>query len=175
MKTNHEAGYTLLELLIALMILSALLAIATPAVSVWREGQQLRTLSNGMFHMTSKARYLAMTSQNRVTLCSLSQQGLCQQSWAGSVSSFVDSNGNRRLDQEEATLSVLYLPSGFSLHWRGMLPNNSIHFSRQGTTFVSNGTMSFCPARTDAPARAMVINRQGRVRISSKDASCPKE
>lgn len=123
--------------------------------------------------MTNKARYLAMTSQSRVTLCPLTQQGQCQQSWSDSISSFIDSNGNRRLDPGEEILSTLYLPNNIHLYWRGMLPNNSIHFSSQGVTFVSNGTMSLCPTRSGARTGAVVINRQGRIKASSDGARCP--
>ncbi len=173
MKTRHSTGYTLFELLTALAVFSILMGIAIPAVSAWQERQQLQSLQAGLFHMTSKARYLAMTSHNRVTLCPLTQQGLCQQSWSGSISSFTDINGNRRLDAGEDILGTLYLPDSISLYWRGMMPNNSIHFSSQGVTFVSNGTMSLCPARAGARTGAMVITRQGRIRVSSDDARCP--
>jgi len=107
MKTNQHAGYGLLELLIALAILGLLLAVAMPAVSGWRERQRIQALQTGLFQLTSKARYFAMTGQSRVTLCSLTPQGQCQQSWTEIVSSFTDGNGNRRLDPGEEILSTL--------------------------------------------------------------------
>ncbi|WP_457789160.1 GspH/FimT family protein [Pseudomonas sp. PL-6] len=174
MRANQIAGYSLLELLLTLAVLGLLMGMAVPASSVWQDRQQMHSLKTGLFHMTSKARYLAMTSQSRVTLCPLSEQGLCQQSWSESISSFIDGNGNRRLDPGEEIVSTLYLPSSISLHWRGMLPNNSIHFSSQGVTFVSNGTMSLCPAKPGAKAGAVVISRQGRVKTSTEDARCPQ-
>ena len=173
MRTYSIAGYSLLDLLITLTLICTMISIATPALSSWNEQQRLRSLQTDLFHMTNKARYLAMTSQNRVTLCPLSEQGKCKQSWSGSISSFIDSNGNRQLDAGEDVFSTLYVPSSITLNWRGMLPNNSIHFSNQGVTFVSNGTMSLCPSRPDARSGTMVINRQGRVRTSKEGARCP--
>lgn len=172
MRANQIAGYSLLDLLLTLAVLGLLMGMAVPASSVWQERQRMHSLKTGLFHMTNKARYLAMTSQSRVTLCPLSEQGQCQQSWSGSISSFIDGNGNRRLDPGEEIVSTLYLPKSISLHWRGMQPNNSIHFSSQGVTFVSNGTMSLCPTRPGAPTGAIVINRQGRVK-TAVDAHCP--
>lgn len=174
MRTNQNAGYSLFDLLISLSILSLLMGIATPAISAWHEHQQLHSLKSGLFHMINKARYLAMTSQSRVTLCPLSERGNCKQSWSESISSFVDGNGNRQLDPGEEILNVLYLPSNIKLHWRGMLPNNSIHLSSQGVTFVSNGTMSLCPVGQSARKGAIVISRQGRVKTSIEDARCPR-
>ena len=173
MRTYSTAGQSLLDLLITLTLIVILIGIATPALSSWNERQRLRSLQADLFHMTNKARYLAMTSQRRVTLCSLSDQGKCQQSWGGSISSFIDNNGNRQLDAGETVFSTLYVPSSITLTWRGMLPNNSIHFSNQGVTFVSNGTMSLCPSRPDARSGTMVINRQGRVKTSKEGARCP--
>lgn len=173
MRTDSIAGYSLLDSLITLTLIGTLIGIATPALSSWNEHQRLRSLQTDLFHMTNKARYLAMTSQNRVTLCPLSEQGKCQQSWSGSISSFIDNNGNRQLDAGEEVFSTLYVPSSITLNWRGMLPNNSIHFSSQGITFVSNGTMNFCLSRPDAHSGTMVINRQGRVKTSKQGASCP--
>jgi type IV fimbrial biogenesis protein FimT len=173
MRTYSTAGHSLLDLLITLSLIGILIGIATPALSSWREHQRLRSLQADLFHMTNKARYLAMTSQSRATLCSLSEQGKCQQSWSGIISSFIDRNGNRQLDTGEDVFSTLYVPSSITLNWRGMLPNNSIHFSSQGITFVSNGTMSFCLSRPDAHSGTMVINRQGRVKTSKEGALCP--
>lgn len=173
MRTYSIAGYSLLDVLITLTLVVTLIGIATPALSSWSKQQRLRSLQADLFHMTNKARYLAMTSQNRVTLCSLSEQGRCQQRWSGSISSFIDNNGNRQLDAGEEIFGTLYVPSSITLNWRGMLPNNSIHFSNQGVTFVSNGTMSLCPSRPDAHSGTMVINRQGRVRTSKEGARCP--
>ncbi len=173
MRTDSTAGYSLLDSLITLALIGTLIGIATPALSSWNEHQRLRSLQTDLFHMTNKARYLAMTSQSRVTLCPLSEQGKCQQSWSGSISSFIDSNGNRQLDAGEEVFSTLYVPINITLNWRGMLPNNSIHFSNQGVTFVSNGTMSFCSSRSNTHNGTMVINRQGRVKTSKQGASCP--
>ncbi|WP_082768088.1 GspH/FimT family protein [Ectopseudomonas composti] len=173
MRTNQIAGYSLLELLLTLAVLGLLMGMAVPSSSAWRERQQMHSLKTGLFHMTSKARYTAMTNQSRATLCPLSDQGICRQSWSGSISAFIDSNGNRRLDPGEEIISTLYLPSSINLHWRGMLPNNSIHFSSQGVTFVSNGTMSLCPTKVGAKAGALVISRQGRIKTSEEGARCP--
>lgn len=173
MRTNRISGYSLLELLLTLAVLGLLMGMVIPSTSVWRDRQQMHSLKNGLFHMTSKARYVAMTSQSRTTLCSLSEQGVCRQSWSESITAFIDGNGNRRLDPGEEIISTLYLPSSINLHWRGMQPNNSIHFSSQGVTFVSNGTMSLCPVKASAKTGTLVISRQGRIKTSDEGALCP--
>lgn len=172
MRPTHVQGVSLLELLCTLAIVAILLSIAAPAVSTFLHRQQVCSVQTDLLKMTHLARYLAMTRQSKVTLCPLTELGACNQQWTQSLSSFIDSNGNRRLDPGEDIVGTLYLPSQITLRWRGMLPANSIHFSSQGVTFVSNGTMSICPQNKSVRAGAMVVNRQGRVRLASKKAQC---
>lgn len=173
MRTHQTSGYSLLELLTSLTLLGMLAVIGTPALSIWLDSQRLHSLQIDLLHATNKARYLAMSSQQRVTLCPLSEQGNCRPNWSESISTFIDRNGNRRLDPGEDVVSRLYIHDSISLYWRGMLPKNSIHFSNQGVTFVSNGTMSLCSEKVGAKTGTMTISRQGRVKISSDNAQCP--
>lgn len=173
MRSYSNAGFSLHEALIALALVASLLGIATPAVSGWVHKQKMHSLQTDLLHTATQARYLAMTRQSRVTLCPLTVEETCSQQWTESLSTFIDSNGNRRLDPGEEVISTLQLPSGIALNWRGMRPTNSIHFSSQGVTFVSNGTMSLCPQQGSAQPVAILINRQGRIRVSSSEAHCP--
>lgn len=172
MRPTRIQGISLLELLCTLAVLAILLGIAVPAASAFKQKQQVRSVQTDLLKMTYLARYLAMTNQTRVTLCPLTELGACNQQWTQSLSSFLDGNGNRRLDQNEEIIGTLYIPDQITLRWRGMLPANSIHFSTQGVTFVSNGTMSICPQNQSVKAGAMVINRQGRVRLTNDSARC---
>lgn len=172
MRPSHVQGVSLLELLCTMAVMTVLLSIAVPAISTFKQKQQIRSMQTDLLKMTHLARYLAMTRQTKVTLCPLTELGICNQQWTQSLSSFIDGNGNRRLDQGEEIVGTLYVPDQITLRWRGMLPANSIHFSTQGVTFVSNGTMSICPQNKSVKAGAMVINRQGRVRLADDSARC---
>lgn len=172
MRPSHVQGVSLLELLCTMAVMTVLLSIAVPAISTFKQKQQIRSMQTDLLKMTHLARYLAMTRQTKVTLCPLTELGTCNQQWTQSLSSFTDGNGNRRLDQGEEIVGTLYVPDQITLRWRGMLPANSIHFSTQGVTFVSNGTMSICPQNKSVKAGAMVINRQGRVRLAGDSARC---
>ncbi|WP_423836472.1 GspH/FimT family pseudopilin [Stutzerimonas stutzeri] len=172
MRPTRAQGVSLLELLCTLAVIAILLSIAVPAISTFKQEHQVRSVQTDLLKMTYLARYLAMTRQAKVTLCPLTELGACNQQWTQSLSSFIDGNGNRRLDQGEEIVGTLYVPDQITLRWRGMLPANSIHFSTQGVTFVSNGTMSICPQNKSVKAGAMVINRQGRVQLNNNSARC---
>lgn len=174
MSVKIENGFSLLETLATLALALTLTATAVPALSSWLHKQRVQSLQKELFHISSKARYLAVTRKTRITLCPLTEQGWCSPDWAGNLSSFTDSNGNRYLDANEEIISTLLIPEKIALYWRGMHPNNSIHFSSQGMTFVSNGTMSLCPQPPNTPAKALQINRQERIKNADIKANCPQ-
>ena len=172
MSTKAMNGFSLLEALCALTITLIITATAAPTLSSWILKQRVSSLQVDLFHITSQARYVAVTRKARITLCPLTPEGSCSARWEHSLSSFIDNNGNRRLDADEEVISTLLIPEGINLYWRGMQPINSIHFSSQGMTFVSNGTMSLCPQPPTTPAKALQINRQGRIKTADIKANC---
>jgi type IV fimbrial biogenesis protein FimT len=175
MRAYNAAGLSLLEALWTVALASILLAVATPAIGHLAEKQRLGSLQTALRQMIQRARYVALTQQQRVTLCPLSAQGKCQQNWNATLSTFIDSNGNRRLDPHEELLDHLYVPRSIKLHWRGMSPNNSMHFTAQGLTSLSNGTMSLCPSNRKIANATLTINVQGRTKTAKANGNCPAE
>jgi type IV fimbrial biogenesis protein FimT len=92
---------------------------------------------------------------------------------AGVLTSFVDGNGNRELDAGETLLQTLAIPSHVQADWVGAKPMHSLHFSGQGTTYLSNGTFTLCHQEGLIRYGRLVISRQGRVRAERHEQSCP--
>ena len=172
MSAKTCAGFSLLEAICSLTLIVCLITMATPASVNWIDKQRMHSLQTDFFHMAYQARAVAMTRKSRVTLCPLTDQGICSFNWSNRLSSFIDSNGNRQIDLGEEIVHVLSITETVRLNWRGMRPTNSIHFSSQGVTFVSNGTMSFCSRNPAINNEAVVINRQGRIKTSSTVTNC---
>ena len=170
MKRNRLSGVTLVELLVVLAILSVL-GMYMPALSDVLVKQRLLSSQSDLRLLITRARADALTMQRRITLCPLLPDGRCSTVWAGTLSVFADSNGNRRQDPDEELLSVLQLEPSIKLQWRGMNPANSLHFSAQGVTFVSNGTFSLCSIGHNETLR-IVVNRQGRTRTERAKQDC---
>lgn len=164
-------GFTLHEILITTAIISAL-AWSIGALGQVAAKQRLQTTHSELATLITMARWQAMSNTNRVTLCPLQEHGRCQLPWSGTLTNFLDSNGNRTLDPGEEIIARMTLPSHTTLTWRGMAPTHSLHFSGNGLTFVSNGTFTLCH-RNINETRRIILNKQGRLKSERINSTCP--
>lgn len=170
MNTIKHKGLSLIEMLITLTMLSVMGMAATHLHTAYSK-QKLYEAKSNLSLLIRRARQDALILQTRITLCALSPAGACKQDWSGSLSAFMDSNGNRKLDAGEMEISRIGIHPNVVLRWKGMKPNNSIHFSPSGFTFVSNGTFTLClPQHQEA--LELVINKQGRPRLEHSMQDC---
>lgn len=188
MAKEGQAGYTLLELLVTLAIVSVLATIGISGFAdlVARERATSKILTIRGF--LNYARYQAVQTQQAVTVCALNTSGRCTKFWDQSPATiFIDSNRNRSLDNGELLLRQLsWQPSQGQLRWKASLGRNYLIFNLMGNTW-QNGTLYYCPTNGDASfARAIVINHGGRNFVpqdsnnngimengSGKDLQCP--
>lgn len=170
MQYNKASGFTLIELLIAIAIIS-LLGLSMPSLSKLIIRQRMASSQSELRLLISRARMEALNLRQRITLCPLNPSGHCTTAWEGVLSVFIDSNGNRQQDAGELLLYVMQLDPTIKLQWRGMNPANSLHFSTQGVTFVSNGTFSLCHSAYNETYR-LIVNRQGRTRTERIFQDC---
>lgn len=171
MNRKQSQGISLLELLTALSISATLCAAASPIIGIVAK-HRLSTSQSDLHLLVVKTRQDALTLRTRITLCPLSEDNRCQNNWQGNISEFTDANGNRALDAQDQLLSRIDIPQKIQTRWRGMRPNNSIHFNSAGSTFVGNGTFTQChPGLTES--LKLIINRQGRTRSARQTMDCP--
>lgn len=166
-------GVTLIELLTTLTIIAILCASLPVATNMIAQHRLSRSQSD-LRLLIAKARNDALSLRTRVTVCALSENNHCKAKWIGEISAFTDTNGNRALDPEDNLLNLIDLPNKVITAWQGMRPNNSLHFSSTGGTFVSNGTFTQCHPGLDE-SRQLVINRQGRTRSARLTQPCPND
>jgi len=162
---HHQRGLTLLELLIALMILALLLGLGVPTFSDLLAENRARAAMGQMRALFAFARQQALTTGQRTTLCAVRRDGRCQRDWMADhdIVVFVDANGDRRLDASERLLRRIAWPvTRAELSWRASLGRPQLTFEASGATW-QNGTLFYCPANDDARhARALVISQTGR-------------
>ena len=105
-RAGQRPGFTLLELMIVLAILSILFASALPELSNMLAGRQLRSASADLLAAINDTRAQAIARRRVVTL--LAENGGWQQGWL----IVIDSNGNRSADDGEQILFRHRPPSG---------------------------------------------------------------
>lgn len=161
-------GFTLLEALLSVAILTTILAAGVPAFASLAQKTALRAEQDTMFAAIQYARGLAVTTASRVVLCPSNSETMCQDDpdWHKGWIVFVDDNHNRERDEGE----TIYLvgdkaEDGFQI--TSSRYRRRIGFLPTGMSYGSNVTLRFCPpSGANVVPKAIVISNSGRPRMT---------
>ncbi len=173
-------GFTLIELLVVLALIGVLVLLAIPSLNALLLDSQRRTQLNDLFHHFQYTRSRALRDNGWAIICKSADQQSCTTSggWEQGWIVFADRNRNKSRDDDEAILtSHPPLADGTTLSYRAFGSVNYVIYRPRGET-RSNGTFTHCDHRGAEHARAMILYKSGRVRLSDKAAdggglSCP--
>ena len=159
-------GFTLLELLVTLVIISFALAISIPPLGQSLQKGAVFADTRELLHLVKLARQSAVFGSARVVVCAVDASKNCTRDWSRDFLVFTDFNANNRLDAEERIVHYWQHDNlGTRIQWRGFGPG-FLRFKESGTA-ADNGAFTVCPADGNIySARQLVINRVGRVYIS---------
>lgn len=174
-KFSSHRGVTLIELLVALSVLSILLAVGVPSFGQFTVNTRLNSYSNTLFSHISLARSEAIKRNARVAVCKSSDGSSCASSgdWSQGWVVFVDLDNSASIGSGEQVITTASaLPAGFSFTGNGNV-SDYISYDAQGmpkliTGGFQSGTITMCPA---APAvagngRDIILSSSGRARIA---------
>ncbi len=167
-------GVTLIELLVALSVLSILLAVGVPSLNQFTVNSKLNDYANSMFAHLSLARSEAIKRDTRVALCKSADGATCATagSWDQGWIIFADpDNDGSRGNGEQLITTMPALKTGFSFSGNGNI-SDYVSYDTQGMSKLTSGalqagTFTVCPA---APAiagngREIVLSSSGRSRV----------
>ena len=192
---KKSLGYTLIELMAMLAVVSILVLIGLPSMSVFFESNRMISNSNDLVAGLNIARSEAIKQQIRVTLCQSADTASCTGSgqWEDGWIVFQDPNGNATVDGGERILRLNAGVDGGQVTIRsndvGNLIANSVSFTSRGLPKALNGgsqsgTFRICDKRglkvnadgTTTVARGVNLSLSGKVRSTNQlaeIASCP--
>lgn len=174
-------GFTLVELLIALSVMTILVSVAIPAYSNMLANHRLTSQSNTFLGALHFARSEAIKRNGRVVVCKSSGEdcdasGGWQQGWIV----FDDANNNASLDAGESLLRRgPALADGFSMTGNppvaAYVSYTPFGLAKKTSGAFQAGTITLCQlAVSGGEARQIVISITGRPRINKTTAiSCP--
>jgi len=155
-------GYTLLELLVALALAAILATIAYPGFTAWLLDSRRDATVTTALHAVHAARQFAAARGESVQLCGTLDALRCSGAadWSsGLLITDTDGTVHRSLPLSR-TNSGLRLTS-----------NRAVIRFEPGTSFASPTTMTICDRRGSGAARAVIVSRSGRPRVSERDAT----
>ncbi|MCK5640627.1 MAG: GspH/FimT family pseudopilin [Gammaproteobacteria bacterium] len=169
-----SSGYTIIELMVTLAISSILIGFTAPSIqSVLASTRQTSHLNSlvSSFHL---ARSEAAKYGYKVVICKSIDGETCNTSmqWDQGWLVFTDQDDNRSRTADEPRLQVrMPFSTGQTLTYRrGVGSNNYITYHPDGFT-RTNGTFTFCDTRGSEHAKALILYKTGRTRISRTRAN----
>lgn len=170
---GYNCGVTLLELMLALVIASILMAVASVNLAPLLQRQQLRSATNDLFSAISLTRSSAIARGTRVLLMPLAGDGT---DWSAGWVVFADLNGNQVFDtgddmifEQGPVARGIKVSAAFSSpHPPFYLAYNGAGRSCSATNSMAArwGTLSLVLGKQ---ARHIKINMLGRARVCDPD------
>jgi len=158
-------GFTLTELLAALAIAAVLALFAAPGFAGYlRDLRQGATL-NLLAHAVHVARAMGGAAGLPVAVCGSAEGLRCAASGDWSAGILVRALGDR------PTSPPRYMPFAPARGGLTVRSNRQVIEFRPLEHFATPATVTVCDDRGGAKARALIISRTGRARLSDRDAS----
>jgi type IV fimbrial biogenesis protein FimT len=170
---REAAGFTLIEMLVGLSIMSLVGALALPSVRTMIDSAQLIAASNGFVSSLQLARSEAIKRQDRVVLCKTADGIMCASTggWEQGWIIFRDANNNGLREAAEPILHrQLALPGTLRLTGNANVAAYVAFVPTGGTRLIGGGfqagTLTLChQSLTSRDARQIILNAAGRPRV----------
>lgn len=162
-KMNGNKGFTLIELMITVTIVSILMSVGLPSFQTIIAGSRLTSAANAMVSALQLARMEALKQHNPVVVTK-------KTNWGNGWIVFVDTNRNNTQDTTEKIVSTFDAVSSTVNVTTNYV--NYIRYDGSGRANVG-GNFLFCSPATGTATdfRKVVIAATGRVRVETP-ASC---
>ena len=167
---RYTTGFSLLELMVAIVISSLLAAMVAPAISSWIDAARAKAVRQQLYALASEAKSIALKESRTITICHLVDEE-CDPQFALPLSLFADNNRNAVLDEEERLIRVMDidLPDKINISWNRAA---YMRFWPSGGTGAVNGSLSYCDEQNPDYDFRIVIARTGRLRIDKTETRC---
>lgn len=175
MTSKRSAGFTLMELMIAIAVLAVLLSLAWPSFTTALATNRLAVASNSMIAGVNLARSEGVRSKRAGGLCPSADGAVCGNDWSAGWLVWNDANQDGAKGADEPAIRYFQgNPAQLSVTATAVLP--VIVFDRRGRMTAPNANAQFnaravhCAAGAAGGQRNLTITRAGQVRIQK--AAC---
>jgi type IV fimbrial biogenesis protein FimT len=157
-----HAGHTLPELVTMLSIVAILATAAVPAFSSLLLDSRMNSAVTSTLHALNFARQFSATRGETIELCGAGAQEACVEDEIWTAGFQV------RGESGELHRAVKFAGGAGAPRIRS---NRAILRFEGGSGFASPATLTICDRRGARAARAVIVSRSGRPRVSARDAA----
>jgi type IV fimbrial biogenesis protein FimT len=175
---DRPRGFSLIELMIALVLFGALLATVPPAYRDWIAARQLADHAHFVADTLDRARSEAIKRGLRVNVCKTQDARQCTDrgSWESGWIMYVDENHDGEIDYDEVVLHREGpAPDGITMHGNRPVADY-VSYTSLGHARLLNGALqmgTFVVCRSGQNALNVVLANSGRARIDKTGQRCP--
>lgn len=170
----REKGFTLIELIVVLALVSILVSLAGPSYQTVIVDSRISGAVNATQGLLSYARSEAIKAQDTVTVCGSEDSATCSgaASWTNGWIIFLDRDADRTIDGDDILLKVADAQqAGNTLRLTGVnLSAGLIQFNPRGEiqgAAATAGTVVLCPSdKNTQEARGVVVYLSGFTRLA---------
>lgn len=179
MNKNH--GFTLIELIVTLAVFAILVAVAAPSFNAFTDSSRRASEVNNLAGALSYARSEAIKRNSTISVCARPSTvgaencSTVANDWKYGWLIFDDTNNNAVLESTETLLRV-FGPISAGSTITETTGNATLGLTYRGSGFinVANAEFKYCGNRGAVDARAIIISRTGRARLSVDGADADK-
>lgn len=174
--TRKTRGFTLIEVMVAVSVMSTLLAVGLPAFAALLQHQRASAALASLVSQMSHARLAAVKHRRPTILCPSTSGTHCDAGtdWSGGWMIFVERGDRTRPGTRSDVLQVETVPTSRHLRIRSTAGRNSLRYLPDGRSAGSNLTIIVCNNESERLG-AVVVNNAGRPRVERGPAgiACP--
>lgn len=173
---RKESGFTLVESIVVLCILSICVGTAVPSLAPLMERQRTTTAMNSLLTHMAEARMAAISRRQGAVLCPSRDGASCSDStdWSGGWLVFIDRDADRQVGPRDEVLRVDGGAANGRLVVRVTGGRTSLRYLPDGRAAGTNLTISMCNTRGDLLG-SVIVNNAGRARTERPKTAtrCP--
>jgi prepilin-type N-terminal cleavage/methylation domain-containing protein len=156
-----QQGFTLTELITTTVIILLTSIIGVGEFNSLLQETKAKSGFLSLLQQANSTRQLAINNSQPAVLCPSNNQKDCVNDWKAPKMIFLDSNNNRKRDNNEniKNLFSAVLDQDIQIKY----PKTQIRFDEQGIANFYNGTLAYCMNNI---IKGLVISRPGRIRIA---------
>lgn len=168
---HRNAGFTLIEAVIAASVVGILAGIAVPALQDAGEAARSGAARGALYESWMASASHAANTGVEVVLCP-GDAGGCRESidWSRGWIAYADLDGNRARSPNETLLKQADALGG-RVHLRSTSGRTRMVFQPNGGNAGSNITWTLCDGRGADKATTVVVSNQGRIRTGTPTAA----